>query len=482
MKDLKFKFPLKKEFIVIFAGILISFIVAKNNLNKFDNNIENSRNFPSHQMIKSDIGFAWKIAEEFRFKLSNGNSFFESLPLYQRTFLHPIIVGYYYHLLGKDIYEKNENSINIIKVKNYKIGILIIQIFAYYASIIFLTNKIKKKIGNKFYFITLVFLSLEPSILQWHTSFWSESFYLSMLVILLTLMIDVSKNKIINLLTGILMGLMFAQKAISFLYIIPFIIYYLYVFKKNVVPSIFLLTGFIFFMSLVGYNHYKKTDTFYIMSSGHQYFSYYHYFAHIIRADRLNIDADIAKKNMDIEEKNWRVEKKIFISQDVLNSNPINITKNIEYRNKTFLYEVIQNPLFSIKFFIKKAIVMTIIHPTWSNEVISFDKSSEMAKENPEIYYNKKLKRNAIYSLFIYFFVLIGIIRFILNFYTKEKIENYDKFLILNLLSITYFILIAGMWGNPRYFAPCLINISFFFSYGFVEVKLFINKRIKQFK
>ncbi len=37
----------------------------------------------------------WKVAEKFRFNLSNGKHFFEALPIYNRTFLQPILVGYY---------------------------------------------------------------------------------------------------------------------------------------------------------------------------------------------------------------------------------------------------------------------------------------------------------------------------------------------------------------------------------------------------
>ena len=28
---------------------------------------------------------------------------------------------------------------------------------------------------------------------------------------------------------------------------------------------------------------------------------------------------------------------------------------------------------------------------------------------------------------------------------------------------------ISGLWGNPKYFTPCMISISFFFSSGFMQ-------------
>ena len=76
------------------------------------------------------------------------------------------------------------------------------------------------------------------------------------------------------------------------------------------------------------------------------------------------------------------------------------------------------------------------------------------------------MNRNLLYSIIIYFFVLVGLKSFFLKIYKKRSLDFYDKFLIFNLISILYFVSIAGLWGQPRYFTPCLINISFFFAYG----------------
>ena len=45
----------------------------------------------------------------------------------------------------------------------------------------------------------------------------------------------------------------------------------------------------------------------------------------------------------------------------------------------------------------------------------------------------------------IYFFVLVGFLS-LLNRVKKRKINNYDWFLIFNILSISYFIAISGFW------------------------------------
>ena len=65
----------------------------------------------------------------------------------------------------------------------------------------------------------------------------------------------------------------------------------------------------------------------------------------------------------------------------------------------------------------------------------------------------------------------IGIINSINKFVRNKKLDKFDKFLLFNNISILYFILISGMWGNPKYFAPCMISLSFYFSIGFIEFK-----------
>jgi hypothetical protein len=109
---------------------------------------------------------------------------------------------------------------------------------------------------------------------------------------------------------------------------------------------------------------------------------------------------------------------------------------------------------------------MCILSPSMVYDGYTIDKGSPEAKNNAKEYFNKNLKRNIFYSLLIYFFILIGFKNFVLKILKSKKVDFYDKFLILNILSILYFVSIAGLWGYPRYFTPCLINISFFFANG----------------
>ncbi len=468
MKRFNFFFSIKKGLLVILIGIILSSIFATKNLEKFDKIEYRSGNIPQHPMITSDMGHVWRLAEKFRINLSENKGFFESLPIYDRTFLQPVLVGSYYHLINEKIIEKNTQGDLIIKTKNFKIGILVIQILIYYLAIFFFIFQLSKKfnIPNYSKILILLFLCLEPTTIQWISSFWSEGLFLSMLIILFGCIVRQSKNNFLNLSIGILLGVMYAYKAILFLYIIPVIFYYLLIDRKKIFPILIIISGFFLVIFFIGLNHYKKTDHFYIMSSKHQFHSYYQYFARGMYADRNNISSKEAKIKLNNLEKEWRKKNNIIITNPIENSNIEDLNKNIEYRNKFFLNEIKQNPIYFTKLFIKKVIIMGILNPTLVRDMYSLDKSSEEANKNPKEYFHKNMNRNLLYSMMIYIFVLVGLKNFFLKIYKEKSLDSYDKFLIFNLISVLYFIGIAGLWGQPRYFAPCLINLSFFFAYG----------------
>ena len=465
----------KFEVIVVIIAFLISIIWSIYNLKNFDNNKINFKGNWYNQLIYADIGHNWSMADDFRKKLHDGEGFFESLPIYEKYFLPVIIVGYYYHIIDKEIYVSKPNEQKVIKIDNKKFGLLLIQIVFFYSSVIFLAFQLKKKIDPLLYKLIIFFLCLEPSIIQWHSTFWTESIFLSLMIVLFSLLLKKNDKFFINLFIGIIIGLMFAQRSVSFLYIIPIFIFYFLNYKLNIKPYLFLIIGYCLIILPIGYNNYKKTENFHFLSKDHQYYSFYHYFAHIIKADKQKISNQKAKEILLREEKNWIKENSIDIKifDDYV--------KNINYRNKIFAKELLDNPVFFFFFFIKKIVTMSIIHPLWVHEHFYYDKSDPESSLNPKKYYHKNFYKNLTYSLFLYPFIILGVFFFIKKFFTREKITDFDFFLIFNIFSILYFLFISGLWGNPKYFAPCMISVIFFFCIGFKNVIIFFrkNKEIK---
>ena len=272
--------------LLIFSGIIICYLSSIDTLKKYDRYEINNEGVLTHQIIRSDIQAAWNTAEEFRFKIENGENFFSSLPSYERYFLPAVIVGSYYVLIDKEIFDK-DSSENKILLKNYKFGILIIQIFLYYFILFFISNLLEKKFGVKYSTLVILFLSIEPTIIQWHSSFWSESFFLSLMLLSIYFLLKIRLNSIFSpLLLGFTLALLFLQKTIAFLYIFSFFIFLILKFKSKLKPVILLTFSFILFMSLIITNNYFKTGNLFLISSQHQYFSYYYYFSHKIISDK----------------------------------------------------------------------------------------------------------------------------------------------------------------------------------------------------
>ena len=223
----------KFEYIVVSISVLLSFLWSIYSLNNFDKTKINFDGNWYNQLLYADLGRKWDEADEFKKKLDKGDGFFNAMPVYEKYLLPTIIVGYYYHLIDKDIFEKKDDGQKVIKIKNYKFGLLIFQIIIFYLSILLFAKEIKKKVNENIFKFIIIFLSLEPSILQWHSSFRSESLFLSMMLILFSLILKKSSGNLINLIIGIVIGLMFAQRSVSFLYIVPVFIYYIFIYKKK---------------------------------------------------------------------------------------------------------------------------------------------------------------------------------------------------------------------------------------------------------
>ena len=467
--------PLKKEILIILFGIIINILASQYNLNKFDKIVKNHEGVSYNQITGSDLLDTWEFADKFKNKISETNNFFKSLPHYERFYLPSIIVGFYYHIIDKEIYETIDSGEKVVKTDNYKNGILLIQILLYYMSVYLLVKELRNKYKINYHFILLVFLSLEPTLIQWHHSFWNESIFLSMMIFLFYLLIKNSNNFILNLIIGFLVALMFAQRAVSFFYILPVIIYYLLINKKNLKSLVFLILGFSSLMFLIGFNNYNKTDNFYFVPSKHQYYSYYYYFGTRIFADKQNVSREEAQDILDSEEEKWRTDNNIYLDLEkrynekrARDDSKLNqdYLKAIDYRNKKFFEIAISNPIYVTKLFLKRVLLMSQFSPTWVIQSYNNDRTSPEAKINAASYYNKNLIRNGLYSLCLYVFVLFGFLNFFKNFFIKRNFSPHNKFLLFQIISISYFLLIAGFWGNPKYFVPCIINLSFFFAKG----------------
>jgi isoprenylcysteine carboxyl methyltransferase (ICMT) family protein YpbQ len=228
----------------------LSILLALHNLKTFDNNKLNYKGNWYNQFIYVDTGHNWSDAEDFRERLKNGKSFFNALPAYEKYFLPTITVGLYYYFIDKEIFEIKSNGQKVIKTGNYKFGYLFIQIIFFYLSILYFSQQLKKKVNKLLFKLIIIFLCFEPSMIQWHSSMWTESIFLSFLMLLFSLILTKTKNYFFNILIGIVVGLLFAQRVVSFLYIAPVLIYFFFL-RLKFKNYLFLFFGYLFIVFFI---------------------------------------------------------------------------------------------------------------------------------------------------------------------------------------------------------------------------------------
>ena len=245
-------------FLIIFIGFLISSVTSFLNLKKYDQ-IDGQ----PHSMILGDLKLIWIEAEHLKRDLHSGKNFFRSGIEYDRTYLPSKLIALYSYAVGEKLFENFESK--KIQKGGGKLGFLIFQSLLYYFALFFFYKKILDFYNydhQKCFFIT-AFLALEPTIIQWHSSFWTESIFLSLQLITLGLIIHKTNNKFFSIILGIFVGLMYLQKTIAMFFIFPVIFYLIISKKKYRIVSIgSLIFGYSIILFFLGYHNLIRSDIF----------------------------------------------------------------------------------------------------------------------------------------------------------------------------------------------------------------------------
>ncbi len=234
----------------IFFAFVISIFVLINNLNNFDK-YNNDENGSYHLMIKADPSRYLIHGYEIKKQVSEGKNFFTSGREHYTKFLPPRIAAAYYYLLDINLFENEEKKIIKLGIHKYY---LILQSLLYYSSVYFLFKSIKKKFEKITIFFSISFLCIEPTIFQYHGTFWSESIFFSLQIILLALIFR-HNNSLKNLfLIGLFVGILSLQKQVAIFFIFPILLYIFIFFKMQFLrSSIIILIGFIFYTIIFGF-------------------------------------------------------------------------------------------------------------------------------------------------------------------------------------------------------------------------------------
>ncbi len=468
----------QKIFIIIALGFLLSVFQIHNHLNKYDKNVIGSDGESYHQMIKADPHRYMNHGSKIKEQLKNGKNFFETGKEHFTKYLPARIAALYYYITDSELYNSsNKKEINL----GIHFGYLFFQSLFYFLSLILLYYSLNKLYDNKICFYLILFLSFEPTINQYHASFWSESYLFSIVIILTSLILKSNFKGATFFLIGIFLGLLALQKEYLIFYIFAVITYFILFDREKIFKVIFfILCGFTIILAILGFNNYKRSGSFYIFTAT----SKLSLLTHLVRPVINNKDNLVGNEFYENYEgkaaKKWFEENSILYNEQKLNDSKIkgpneyraaiinekDKIKFDEYFFKRTLNYFYRNPIDFGFHILKSSAHFSLLNP--------FHIYSDNNFSSGEVYYYSDLHDNLIkyrilYTLLIYSICFVGLISII-----KDK--NY-KLLFFILSSILFFFLPISWIGNTRNFVPCLIFISFLFSFGLNEIiKIFKSK------
>ncbi len=440
--------PIKKISVIILIGLIFSFLFSAYSINKFDVYEISTDDKHYHQMIKGVNANHWIKAKKIKDQLSQGKNYFETGEIYDRNYLPSKIFLLYSYLTGDELVESQNN--NKIVTDKKKIVFLIFQSILYSLSLLFFSLRLLNLIKPMQVFCVIFFLSLEPTLLQWHSSFWSESIFVSLQLLFFAMLLTNNLKSRDLIIGGLILGLMFLQRSATVYYIFPILIFLYFVIKVQKFKKIsFFLVSYLIVILFVGIHNLKRSGVFYVAPLDQKIAIQIYMMPNVMSLSE-NIPTVTAIEKINKEIQNLKDEKNFKLDNE---------DELIEYykmiQNYSYKY-IFQNAIETTKFVFKKSLHTAVLDPV---HVIYFHKFEYKGKSrylnSPEHQFWIPIR--IVYSLFIYLIALIGF--FVL--FNKDK-----KIFLLSFISITYFFFILSWLGNTRYFTPCLIYLSIFFGLG----------------
>ena len=463
-------------YILIFVSLAFSLTLSYYFISVYD---DYNLNGITHIMLKEETHSHWYEAAKIIKQIKSGVPFYIAgdevftKPLPQR------IVVLYSYLTNFEIVE-DWNSLKISL--GGKLPFLFTQSLLYFIALYFFYRRISQKISPNVVFFIIAFLCLEPTLFQYHSSFWTESFYFSIQILILTLMLDDKEKKINFAIIGLLLGILFIQRTAGFFYFFVVFIYYFLTIKNQKYLKISILISFyllIFFS--VGLHNFKRMGLFYVMPTETKYCVYKYFSKGILKkvnnlSTREVNQQEVKKSFLWIEENGINID---YLKDQKINSpyeiglsinNEKDRIKFYSYLNKRAYKILLENPLITLIELLKGALHFSILNPFFIYYDYEYYKDYSSSIIGDFVFTDKHqelIPYRIIYSLIIYAFVFFGII----TCYRKDP-----KLCLLLIGSILYYYIISGWYGKTRLFVPILIYLSIFFGYGVDYLKTYSKK------
>ena len=449
-------------YLTIIVAFLASAILSSYYILKYDRLRTSIHGYQEHPMIKIAIASHWHDADKILKDIKSGKNYFTPGKERYDEFLPQKLLALYYYITGYEIYDSNM----VFQANNGKLPYLIIKTFLYYLALFYFSKKILTILPIKNCFFIILFLALEPSIFQYHSSFWNESLFFPFEILLLSLLLDESRNILKNILIGFILGIMFTISQEIFLYIIPLLFYLFILFKKkSIKPILSLMVGYLLIFIVIGFHNYKRIGELNLIPDGSRT-ALYIYFAPHVLAEKNNLSETQARKKMKEQTKIWIEKNNIdvtFSTTDfigIIGGSKKNKNKYYDYLQKTSLKIIITNPFISIKRAFKQSLHHLVLNPVHIKYFYQF--AGKGGVYNKSETHKKWIPIRIIYSVVIYLVVFLGII------YSLKRMKKEIIFLLM--ISVAFIVFATGWAGIPRHFVPALIFLSIFFGNGMAAI------------
>ena len=439
---------IKKNISIILIGLIFSFLFSIYSINKFDIYEIRTDNKTYHSMIKGVNANHWLKAKNIKDQLSEGKNYMETGDIYDRNYLPSKIFLLYSYITGDNLTE-SQNKNKIVTDKK-KIIFLFFQSILYFSILFFFSLRLLSLLKPMQVFFVTSFLSFEPTLLQWHSSFWSESIFMSLQLLFFTIFLKKNLRNRDLITGGLILGLMFLQRSATIYYVFIILIFlYVSLSNQKLKKISFFLLSYLIVLLFVGIHNLKRAGIFYIAPTD-QKLAIKIYMMPSVMSLKENISTSIAEEKINKEIESLTYEKKFKLENE---GELLEYYKMIQSYSYKYIF---QNPIETTKFIFKKSLHTAVLDPV---HVMYFHKFNYKGKNrylnSPEHQFWIPIR--IVYSLIIYFIVLIGFIAL----FKKDK-----KIFLLTSISVFYFFFILSWLGNPRYFTPCLIYLSLFFGVG----------------
>ena len=412
---------IKKNISIILIGLIFSFLFSIYSINKFDIYEIRTDNKNYHSMIKGVNANHWIKAKNIRDQLSEGKNFMETGDIYDRNYLPSKIFLLYSYITGDNLTE-NQNKNKIVTDKK-KIIFLFFQSILYFSILFFFSLRLLRLLKPTQVFCVISFLSFEPTLLQWHSSFWSESIFMSLQLLFFTIFL--TKNlRYRDLITGgLILGLMFLQRSAAIYYVFIILIFLYFSLNNQKLKKIsFFLLSYLIVLSFVGIHNLKRAGIFYIAPTD-QKLAIKIYMMPSVMSLKENISTSVAVEKINKKIESLTYEKKFKLENEGELLEYYKIIQSYSYKY------IFQNPIETTKFIFKKSLHTAVLDPVHVTYFHKFNyKGKNRYLNSPEHQFWIPIR--IVYSLIIYFIVLIGFIAL----FKKDK-----KIFLLTSISVFYF-------------------------------------------